>query len=101
MDRDGGDKVEGSVCKELQIVQYGWSKGYYQQKSQENKAGLLGRDQYMKDPCVSAKEFEFNILSEDSGQIRLHFREMALVVVWRIEGRKTRDICCSNIHEQQ
>lgn len=50
---------------------------------------MLGRDQYRKDPCMSAKEFEFNILSEDSGQIRLHFREMALVVVWRIEGRKT------------
>lgn len=61
------------------MVQFGWSKEYYQQKTQENKACLLGRDQYMEDQYVSAKEFELS--PEDSGQIRLRFREMALVVV--------------------
>lgn len=33
----------------------------------------------MEDQCMSAKEFELN--PEISGQIRLHFREMTLVVV--------------------
>lgn len=40
---------------------------------------MLGREQHMEDQYVSAKEFELN--PEDSGQIRLRFREMALVVV--------------------
>lgn len=40
---------------------------------------MLGREQHMEDQYVSAKEFELN--PEDSGQIRLRFREMVLVVV--------------------
>lgn len=75
MYRNGGDKVEDAVFQELQVVRYGWSKGYQQQERQEYKADLLGKNKYMK-------EFEFN--PEDYRQIRMHFRDMALMIVWRI-----------------
>lgn len=55
----------------------------------------------MKDPCTSAKEFELKILSEDSGQIRLHFKEMALVVVWRIEGRLGASVAVIFMHNNE
>lgn len=42
----------------------------------------------MKDQCMSAKKFEFKILPEDYGQIRLHFREVALVVVGELKGAR-------------